>query len=262
MERLQDLFYSLPQRRLIFLPLSSLTNNILTQTSGLMPHPWHIYTCLQVGGTKGWSGSIDVGTWTTKAVNIWLWSSDVLGNARTSISLSKRSWLYACILHACFLPRSPTLSMPSILLVALIFSLLAGPSNLILPQLVKKKKILGRLEVALSEHAPDLDVRLSPWSLQFKSGPWQKSRLDPYSDKLGLPAGRPGIISNKIPKFWKSCQDKTADFRRLKFWNQNLWGLSRVLSGFPSIKNPSVKEVGVRNNHLVIVCLLRQDEWQ
>ena len=150
MERLQDLFYSLPQRRLIFLPLSSLTNNILTQTSGLMPHPWHIYTCLQVGGTKGWSGSIDVGTWTTKAVNIWLWSSDVLGNARTSISLSKRSWLYACILHAClvqcFLPRSPTLSMPSILLVALIFSLLAGPSNLILPQLVKKKKFSADLK--------------------------------------------------------------------------------------------------------------------
>ena len=73
--------------------------------------------------------------------------------------------------------------------------------------------------------------------------------------------GGQGSFRTKIPKFWKSCQDKNADFRKLKFWNQNLWWLSRVLSGSLSIKNPSVKGVGVWNNHLVIDCLLSSTGW-
>ena len=38
--------------------------------------------CMHVLATRdieGWSGPIDVGTWTTQAVSKWAWSSDVLG---------------------------------------------------------------------------------------------------------------------------------------------------------------------------------------
>jgi len=81
---------------------------------------------------KEWSGPIDVGTWTTQAVGKWAWSSDVLGGL---LALAQKRFEYdlnyriktdstAYIVH-CILPLS--LSTPSILLLALLYSLLLGP---------------------------------------------------------------------------------------------------------------------------------------
>ena len=81
-----------------------------------------------------WSGPIDVGTWTTQAVGKWAWSSDVLGELLMLAQARFEShsyWgkiliicVYCTIVH-CISPLF--LSMPSILLLAALYSPILAP---------------------------------------------------------------------------------------------------------------------------------------